>query len=60
MTNFKRSVSNIDSSDWIKKKKEMINSKNKDNKCFQYAATVALNYGENKWSQKEFQILHLL
>ena len=48
MTNFKRSVSNIDSSDWIKKKKEMINSKNKDDKCFQYAATVALNYGQIK------------
>ena len=24
----------------------MINLKNKDGKCFQYAITVALNYGE--------------
>ena len=31
-------------SDWIKK--ATINSVNGDNKCFQYAATVALNYEE--------------
>ena len=34
----------IDSPDQIKKKKETINPKNTDNKCFQYAATVALSY----------------
>ena len=35
----------IDSSDWIKNKKATINPINKkDNKCFQYAVTVALNY----------------
>ena len=33
---------NIDSPDWIKKKKPTINPKNTDDKCFQYAATVAL------------------
>ena len=34
-----------DSPDWIKNKKTTINSINKkNNKCFQYAATVALNY----------------
>ena len=38
----------MDSPDWIKKKKETINPKNEDNKCFQYAITVALNYGETE------------
>ena len=34
---------------WIKSKKEAINPVNKkDNKCFQYAGTVALNYDEIK------------
>ena len=38
-----------DSPDWIKNKKATINSINKkDNKCFQYAVTVALNRGEIK------------
>ena len=32
--NFKRGGSYIDSPDWIKKKKETINPKNKDDKCF--------------------------
>ena len=36
----------IDSPDWIKKK-AIINPTNKnDNKCFQYAVTVALNHEE--------------
>ena len=43
----------IDSPDWIKHKKETINSINKkDNKCFQkfflYAVTVALSYEDVK------------
>ena len=39
----------IDSPNWIKKKKATINLINKkDNKCFQYAVTVALNYKEIK------------
>ena len=33
----------IDSPKWLKDKKSTINPKNKDNKCFQYAATLALN-----------------
>ena len=33
----------IDSADWIIKTKAWINTKKYDNKCFQYAATVALN-----------------
>ena len=39
----------IDSSDWIKSKKATINLINKkDNKCFQYAVTVALNHEETE------------
>ena len=41
--NFKRGGSYIGSPDWIKKKKTTINPKSEDDKCFQYAATVALN-----------------
>ena len=38
-------LSDIDSPDWIKNKKATINPINKkDNKCFQYAITVSLNY----------------
>ena len=36
----------IDSKDWIKQKKAIINPRNTDNKCFQYSTTVALNYEE--------------
>ena len=51
--NTNRDGSYIDSPDWIKHKKETINSINKkDNKCFQkfflYAVTVALNYEDVK------------
>ena len=46
--NFKRSGSYIDSPVWIKKIKATINSKDKDDKFFKYAATVALNYEEIK------------
>ena len=39
----------LDSPDQIKKKKAAINPINKkNNKCFQYAVTVALNYEEIK------------
>ena len=34
----------IGSPDWIKHKKATINPKNEDHKCFQHAATIALNY----------------
>ena len=47
---FKRGGSYIDSPDWIKHKKATINLNNKDDKCFQYAVTVALNYTEIKWN----------
>ena len=39
-----RRGSYIDSHVWIKSKKATINPNNNDNKCFQYALTVALNY----------------
>ena len=44
--NFIRGGSYIDSPDWIKKEKATINPINTDDQCFQYAATVALNYEE--------------
>ena len=47
---FKRDGSYIDSPDWIKNKKATINPKNEYDKCFQYAATVALNYEWIKYS----------
>ena len=47
--NLNRSGSYIDSPDWTKNKKATLNPINKkDNKCFQYAVTVALNYEEIK------------
>ena len=47
-TNLKYGGSYIHSPDRIKKKKATINPKNTVDKCFQYAVTVALNYGEIK------------
>ena len=49
-TNLIRGGSYIESPDWIKNIKVTINPKNKNDKCFQYAATVALNYEEIRWS----------
>ena len=43
--NFRCSGSYSDFPDWIKKK-TTTNPKNKDDKCFQYALTVAQNYEE--------------
>ena len=57
--NFKRDGLRIDSPDWIKKKKATINPKNKDDKCFQYAATVALNYGEIWWNPERISNVKL-
>ena len=39
-----RAGSYIYSLKWLKNKKATINPKNNDDKCFQYALTVALNY----------------
>ena len=44
--NFIRGGSYIGSLGFIKKKKATINPKNTDDKCFQYTATVPLNYEE--------------
>ena len=38
-----RGGSYIDSPKWLKDKKSTVNQKNNDNKCFQYAVTLALN-----------------
>ena len=52
--NLNRSESCINFPDWIKNKKVTINPINKkDNKCFQYAVTVSLNYEEIKNIRKE-------
>ena len=39
-----RGGSYTDSPKWLKNKKAIINKKNEDGKCFQYAITLALNY----------------
>ena len=36
----------IESPKWLKDKKCIVNQKNNDNKCFQYAATLALNFND--------------
>ena len=43
-----RGGSYIDSPEWLKNKKGTINPKNNNDKCFQYALTVALNYQKIK------------
>ena len=44
--NFRKTITSsyIDTSDCIKNKKCTINPQNKDDKCFQYAAAIALNH----------------
>ena len=51
---FNRGGSYIDSPEWLKNKKVTINPKNNDDKCFQYALTVALN---DKQIKKDPQII---
>ena len=43
-TSINRGGSYIDSPQWLKNKKSTINPKNNDDKCFQYAVTLALNF----------------
>ena len=43
----------------IKKKKATINSKNKDDKCFQYAVTVTLNDKEIRCNPERFSHIKL-
>ena len=47
-TSINRGGSYIDSPKWLKDKKSTINSKNNDDKCFQYALTLALNLDKIK------------
>ena len=42
-TSIYRDGTYIDSPKWLKDKKSTINPKNNDDKCFQYAVTLALN-----------------
>ena len=54
-TSLKRLGSYIESPEWLKTKEATINPKNeKDNKCFQYALTIALNYNEIKKKDIDF------
>ena len=43
-----RVVSYIDSPKWLKNKKSTLNPKSSDDKCFQYAVTVALSHEQIK------------
>ena len=43
-----RGISHIDSPKWLTNKKATINPKNNDDKCFQYAVTVALIHEQIK------------
>ena len=44
----KRGESYIDSPEWLKNKGATINPQNKDNECFKYSITVALNHKQIK------------
>ena len=47
-TSINRDGSYIDSQNWLKNRKSTINPKNNDDKCFQYAVTLALNLDKIK------------
>ena len=47
-TSINRDGSYIDSPKWLKDKNSTINPKNNDDKCFQYAVTLALNLDKIK------------
>ena len=51
-------LDHIDSLDWIKNKNAAINPINYDDKCFQYAATVALNHeiGKNPHTKSKIKL----
>ena len=53
-----RGGSNIDSPDWIKNKKAIINPANKkDNKCFQSAVKIVLNHKEIRKGKQKLNLL---
>ena len=43
-TSLRRENSNVKSCEWLMNKRATTNPKNKDDKCFQYSITVALNH----------------
>ena len=45
---FRHSLSYIDYTDWIKKKKATIHSKNANDNCFKFAVTLKSNYEETE------------
>ena len=55
-----RGASYIDSPKWLKDKKSIINPQNNDNKCFQYAVTLAINIDRIKKILKEYLKSNLL
>ena len=57
---FNRGGSYIDSPKWLKNEKAAINLKNNDDKCFQYALTVILDFEQIKKDPQEYQKLRLL
>ena len=59
-TSINRGGSYIDSPKWLKDKNSIINPKSNDNKCFQYAVTLALNLDKIKKTYKEYLKLNLL
>ena len=59
--NLYRGGSYIDSPKWLKDKKSTINPKNNDHKCFEYAATLALNFDNiNNHPEKISKIKHFI
>ena len=59
-TSINRGGSYIGSPKWLKDKKSTINPKNNDDKCFQYAITLALILKKLKKTHKEYLKLNLL
>ena len=56
-----RGESYIDSPKWLKDKKSTLNQKNNDNKCFQYAVTLALNIDQiNDHPERISKIKHFI
>ena len=55
-----RGGSCIDSPKWLKNKKPTINPENNDDKCLQYALTVALNHQNIGKILKNYRKLNLL
>ena len=58
-TSLRRGRSYIKSPEWVINKRATINLKKKDDKCFHYSITLALNHQKIK-NHPEYQILNLL